>query len=227
MQWADKYPVSRVKVIGFLNHVSPEDIRKVWQKEPEANFFRVDLKKIKGNLELLPWVAEVYVKKEWPDTLVVGLTEREAVARWGEDRFIDKDGGIYSGSPGDSAVTLPDLPVFHAKDHQALDILHRYREIEGLLAGVGLGIRKLVLEERYFWRMVLDNGLLLLVDDLDFTKKLKRFIKFYMQIPEVDRCSLERVDVRYDSGLAAKPKMMNGNNECESLGMGSFPASGA
>ena len=32
MQWADKYPVSRVKVIGFLNHVSSEDIRKAWQK---------------------------------------------------------------------------------------------------------------------------------------------------------------------------------------------------
>ena len=215
MQWADEYPVSRVKIIGFLNHVSPEDIKKALQKEPAANFFRVNLNKIKGNLELLPWVAEVNVKKQWPDTLVVELSEREAVARWGEDRFIDKYGRIYSVSSGDGAATLSDLPVFYAKDDQALDILHRYWDIEDLLVGV-LGIRELVLEERDSWSMVFDNGLLLLVDDLDFTKKLERFMEFYIkyrQSPEP--CPLERVDARYDSGLAVKPK-----TECENLGMG-------
>lgn len=58
---------------------------------------RIDLDAIRDRVEEIPQVASVDVRRQWPRTLVVEVTEREPVARLGGDdvRLLDGDGVVY------------------------------------------------------------------------------------------------------------------------------------
>ena len=78
-----------------------------------TNLFRLTVEPLADRISALPGVADATVVVSLPDTLVVGVTEREAILAWsvGEARFlVDRDGVLFAvAEPG--AVTVAGLPV--------------------------------------------------------------------------------------------------------------------
>ncbi|MCX2960017.1 MAG: FtsQ-type POTRA domain-containing protein, partial [Serratia symbiotica] len=47
-------------------------------------------------IERLPWIKQVSVRKEWPDELKIHLVEYVPIARWNDFYLIDNEGKIFS-----------------------------------------------------------------------------------------------------------------------------------
>lgn len=78
-----------------------------------TNLFRITVTPLEERIAMLPGVAEARVRVALPDTLVVEVTEREAIAAWaiGEGRFlVDVDGVLFAASDPE-AVASAGLPV--------------------------------------------------------------------------------------------------------------------
>ena len=86
----------------------PPHIREYGHIEEGMNLFDVDIQKVRKDLESVPVVSSVEVHRKLPDTLVVRIVERIAIARLGQDDggyhlAVDKEGyvlGPSSLSPG-------------------------------------------------------------------------------------------------------------------------------
>ena len=142
--------------------------------------------------------------------MVIKVEERVAVANWGKDQLISQHQEIFSS---DEIKRLDQLPTFYGIDEYAPLMVDRFNEVQSELEPLGLSVKTLELEDRFSWRLTLDDGLRLVVDEHDFMKKLARFVELYQKMPSIDRSYIEQADLRYENGLAIKWKKKDGNSD--------------
>lgn len=203
------YPISSVEVHGTFNYLNEEKLRKALEKYVTANYFEVELTRIKNAAEALPWVETAWVKKEWPNTVVLKIQERVAVANWGRNQLISHKHEIFRS---DDVQHIASLPTFFGTAENASQMMERYQELSSIMQPVSLAITELFLEDRLSWRIKLADGVVLVVDEKDCLAKLERFVELYQKMPESDRTFIEQVDLRYDNGLAIKWKKKDGES---------------
>jgi cell division protein FtsQ len=203
MTFADEFPIRTVRTYAELQHIKPEHMLPVFGPSLDENFFEIDLQQTRERIESSPWVHNASIKKEWPDTLIVHLTERVPMARWGDDRILGSDLALFSRG---EVSALPPLPQLRGVDRDSTLVWNRFRAFNDLLAPTALSLSELVMAERYSWKLVLSNGTEIVVDENRWQEKMERFVQFYNKIPEAERGLLARADLRYDNALAVKWK---------------------
>lgn len=205
-----QFPIQAVKVSGNFFHLNENKLQKRLEKHLIANYFNVNLLEVREAAEALPWIEKAWVKKEWPDSVVIKIEERVAVANWGKNQLISQHQKIFSS---DEVKHLDQLPTFYGIDEHAPLMLSRFNEIKSNLGPLGLSVKTLKLEDRFSWHVTLDNGLKLVIDEVDFMKKLERFVELYQAMPSIDRTYIAQADLRYKNGLAIKWKKKNGKSD--------------
>ncbi|HXC61317.1 MAG TPA: FtsQ-type POTRA domain-containing protein, partial [Nitrospiria bacterium] len=79
------FHVETVRVEGVSTDRAA-DVRAVIEKQPSVSLRELELEKIREALVQLRWVKEVLLRKEWPDALVVKITERAPLV-WVEEQM--------------------------------------------------------------------------------------------------------------------------------------------
>ena len=207
-QWSDRFPIRQISVVGNLQHVDKAALKALLQPYMKDNYFSVDMDAVKQTAESMTWIDHADVRKEWPNTLIVSLQERIPVANWGENQFLSAKGEIFSA---EHVQPDPNLPTFIGKQEQASLIAENYVQMQKILQTTGLTIKTLAITDRITMTLQLNNGLTLIVDDKDSLSKLKRFTEVYQLFSDTQRQHIQRVDLRYDNGLAIKWKKGNGD----------------
>lgn len=205
-----KFPVTKVKVSGSFQHLNEKKLQKTLVKHLTANYFNVNLLEVREAAEALPWIEKAWVKKEWPGTVVIKVEERVAIANWGKSQLISQNQEIFSS---DEISHLEQLPTLLGIDEYAPLMVNRYNEVKSELEPLGLSVKTMKLEDRFSWRVTLNDGLRLVIDEADFMKKLERFVELYRKMPSIDRSYMEQADLRYENGLAIKWKKKDGNSD--------------
>ncbi|MEW8585780.1 MAG: FtsQ-type POTRA domain-containing protein, partial [Candidatus Thiodiazotropha sp.] len=75
-------PVRVVSVDGEIKYLDREGLEQTVAQAVSGNFFSVDLVRIRDKIERLPWVKSASVRRVWPDTLAVRVTEQLPLAYW-------------------------------------------------------------------------------------------------------------------------------------------------
>ena len=92
-------------------HTAKEGIVQQLDLEPGMLLFDVDLAAKQAEVEKLPYVKTAQLSRQWPDRLLVSVTERVPVAIVNLEQlyYVDADGQIFKAiDPGEDV----DLPVF-------------------------------------------------------------------------------------------------------------------
>lgn len=74
------FQISDIKYQG-LKSVSEAKVAKIMQPYIQTNIFIIDHRKVKKQLERLDYIENVAVDKDFPDTLLLKVSEREPIAR--------------------------------------------------------------------------------------------------------------------------------------------------
>lgn len=193
-------PISQVRLYGKFQQLDATELQLRLQQEYVGNFFRVDVDQVQQFLQLQPWVYQSAVRKLWPDTLVVVVTEQQPVAIWNGDQLINDKGEVFTAPIQPLVDTLPWL---HGPEGTAQDALTMFSHIQQLLTYHQFAVRKVWLTERYAWRLELADGLNLKLGRDDTLKRIQRFIDLYPQMQQ-HRPDMAEIDLRYDTGIAVR-----------------------
>lgn len=200
-------PINSVQVIGELHGLKIDDLQQAMQSVTNGGFFSVDVRQIKQAAEQLPWAQTVSVRRVWPDTLEIAVTEQIAVARWNNDAVINEQGNLFYPRPEDMPVQLPQLngPV-----GTHLQLLEHYKEIQLVLLEQGLSVSRISYNERRSLDVELTNGPRLLLgrvrDSRDSSNLIARFASAYQRSFKDKSGDIESVDLRYTNGIAIRWK---------------------
>lgn len=195
---AERFPLKAVRLDGRLLKVAEAELQQAILPYLNKGMLGLDIDRIRHALEALPWIAEVTVRRQWPDALVVELVERVAVARW-NDGLLSDSGVLFEPR---QETFPPKLPLLQGPADSVSSIWARFRRLEAIFGGAGLEITALRLDERRAWTAELTDGVVvkLGVDETDAAAE--RFVRALPRIGAPAESRLARVDLRYPNGFA-------------------------
>lgn len=198
---ADRWPIERLQVTAEFQRVSAEQVSHAIAPQLSAGFFALDIEGISEAVAALPWVAEVEVRKRWPNALEVRLVEHRARARWGEVRLVSEQGELFVAPGGD---VLQGLPQLEGPDDRVAEVLAFHAFAMQSLSGSGLSVRRLRLSLRGSWSLDLADGARVLLGRSDAAIRLDRLANHLPALLAADGRALERADFRYANGFAVR-----------------------
>jgi hypothetical protein len=114
-QRATDMPVQHIAIAGDMRHIEPASLEAIIKPHVADGFLLADLRSIRQQLEGLSWVHAASVRREWPDTIKVTVTEQQPIARWGDAAYINQQGLIFEGDMMPRYAELPMLWSEHRK----------------------------------------------------------------------------------------------------------------
>ncbi len=197
-----RWPARWIELEGSFKRVSAEQLRAHLAPQIQGRgLFLLDLDPLRVRAEQLPWVASAELRKRWPESLVLSITEHDPVARLVDGQLVSADGRLFRIAGGHA---IQGLPLLDGAPERAPEMLQRYREFGAALAGTGLVIEGLRLSERGGWFVNVVGGMELRVGREQPARRLRRLAAAYPLLNVGTGRVPERIDLRYANGFAIK-----------------------
>lgn len=192
------FPLKHVEVKGDLQHVTYQQVSYIVTREFKGNFFTLNLAQVSKGFQKLPWVRNVSLRRQWPDTLDVNLEEHSVLARWSAGGLVNTRGEIFE------AASSRELPVLSGPEGSAREVADQYGEFKAALAPLKLTPSSVTMNERRAWQLKLDNGLTLELGRDQVGARLGKFVRVYHATITRMPQQVAYVDLRYPNGFAVR-----------------------
>lgn len=189
----------RLYLHGDLRHTRDAQVFDAVKPYLGVNLVALDIDALYEAVHALPWVAEAKIRRRWPDGVWVELSERDAIARWGEDSLISPTGEVFT-APTDSIPQ--DMVQLHGPAGTEQDLLATYARSRRQLAAVDVRIQALWIDPRGAWHMRVNNGLELKLGRHQMEERVERFMDVVLASLAPRLTEAQTIDLRYGNGFA-------------------------
>ncbi|MBA3582783.1 MAG: FtsQ-type POTRA domain-containing protein [Gammaproteobacteria bacterium] len=198
-RYSASYQINVLQIEGEFDNQQAVHIQQLMTPYMQQGFFGITLKDAQKTLANVDWVKTAAVSKQWPNALRVKLVERQPIARWGSDQYIDAEGFIFKHAHIDSRMILP---VVQGVPQDAKHIAQTWQWLQTQLVPLNLTVVQLTLDDRKAWHAKLSNGIALTLGKDLSIYRLQRFISAFQQHFYAYPERIQTIDLRYANGLS-------------------------
>lgn len=165
--------IQNVKITG-QSETSEVDVLDRLDLGPYPSIVTFDVDAARDRVRTLPWVADATIRKLFPDTIEIAVSERTPYAIWQHGSalsLIDRDGALISNSVDDRYVGLPLVVGDGAADRvsEYTALLDRFPAFKPRVkAGALVSARR--------WNLVLTDGVEIMLPETGIDAALKEVI---------------------------------------------------
>lgn len=191
--------VQRVVVYGPFQSIQRDQVRKAVEPYVSQDLLWFPVASLRTHLLAeLPWLKAVRVVRVWPPGIRLYLTERQAVAYWGDHRLLSASGAIFQ-APQPWPQALPHLT---GPSDQASRMVAFYEQAMQHDV-VAQHIQSIYVTPRHAWLLKLDDGALLRLGRSHVEQRWRRFCQVYRLFAEQQDVPMDVVfDFRYPNGFS-------------------------
>ncbi|MGK0442262.1 MAG: cell division protein FtsQ [Pseudohongiellaceae bacterium] len=207
-----------------MRHVAKNEVITEVIPFLQKGFVRLDMGSIREKLETLPWVFEVRLQREWPNSVVIEIVEQQAIAQWGDKGYLNHRGELFTP---EQVNVQKGLPVLDGPENSTKQVMDYYRSVGDLMREQGLALQSLTLDKRGSWRALLaarfefdaaelditelsdaensrikNNSVEVVIGRDEVLEKMQRFIQVYNKALPKNLVAVKKVDMRYSNGVA-------------------------
>jgi cell division protein FtsQ len=196
-------PIQHVNVTGNLQAINQHEVEKILMPlVNKQNFFDVNLRVVRQQLQGINWVASAEVTRIWPDTIAIHIIPQQVVAVINQIGLVNNYGEVFYP---DSATFPANLPKFIAPNaSDALAVLDFYQQMSIILQPIHLEVAAIKLNTDDSWEITLSNNVKLQLGDHNVLTRLHSFVKVYPTVFVSANKQAESVDMRYGNGMAVQ-----------------------
>ena len=192
------FAMREIRLGGSTAHVTLAQVEAIVQSDVHGTFFTLDLARLRGAFEKLPWVRKVDIRRAWPDRIDVVIEEHQPLARWGDEGLVNRQGEVFKAAYGTS------LPVFVGPEGTSREVALQYDMLRRAFSSIGREPVQVQLSQRRAWRVQLDDGMILEIGREQMESRLGRFLSAYPHTLAPLARRIDYVDLRYANGFAAR-----------------------
>jgi len=192
------FAITQVRVTTPVVHVTRQQVEDIVRREVGGTLFTLSLDTTRAAFEKLPWVRSATVRRQWPGGLEVALTEHTPLARWGRDALVNVQGEVFA------AAFDGELPVFNGPPGAAKEMTIQYHHFRRSLEEIGRIPGEINVSPRRAWQVRLDDGMTLDLGREHVEQRLRRYVMAYPRTIARMTRPVDRVDLRYANGFAAR-----------------------
>ena len=193
------FPLSRVEVTGDLYRLDHQQMRQQLLPATTGGFFDVDVLRLRNLVEQIPWVKDVQISRRWPDQLVIDISERQPLARWGDGDLLDQSGIAFSV---DQLDEFAGLPALFGPAGSEQDVASGLKYLRQALIELPGGITKIEVNSRGVWQVSGADGIVIVFSGDPQHAPLEQLIRVYRQQLTSHWNKVVSVDLRYSDGIA-------------------------
>ena len=204
-----RFTIERMDIHGSSAQVDAQTVERTAWLALIGNYFTADLEKIENALVRLPGVYQAAVRRHWPDTLEISITEAGAIALWYATNGSASESQDYVNLPPDSTITLQ--PVLRSPTADRHTVIDAFLYLVSSLSPFGLEVKSLSVNEVGDWVVVLQSVTLQIPVELEIVvgkgdpvRKVDQFAAVFDSFLQDRLPEIERVDMRYDNGFAVQ-----------------------
>ena len=211
-----RFTIENIKIKGKFRHSSAQQVEASLQEFVFGNFFSLDLNEVKQGLEKMPWVARADIRRQWPDTLAITITEHRPAMLWQDNTGIDSNAGSqFWLTTKAEVIEVPDKLAaesaiqLQGNRYYAKHILEAALRWKKILVEHDLELLGVIQSETQAWSLNLRFGedgepFEVLLGSKEVNARLERFTYLFDEQFRFSNYQLQRVDARYPNGLAVK-----------------------
>lgn len=181
---ADYFQLKHVTVRG-CKRIGEEEIRALAGISLPLNILTANLEKMERAIEKNPWVRNASVGREFPDRLVIEVTERSAAAllkKGGDLYIVDRDGVVFKKFETGDSADVPVLTGFYRNGDLKDDLLGKtFAFLDYLSASDHFpriwNVSEIYVDDVHDFSVMTDNHLFLNLGFEEYDKKLRRLKK--------------------------------------------------
>ncbi len=191
-------PIEVVALTDKLQYAESDAIKAVVSKYVQQGFFSLDVQNLRAELKTIPWIADANVQRCWPNTVKIKIFERQPLAIWQGQGIVDTEGKLFFPL---SIANVDGLPEFIGDAAEVDSMVDMYLLILARLKPIGLAVNRLAIVPNQGWRVLLDNGITLILGQMELEERLMRFVWAYNSMT-ANHDPIKIVDLRYTNGLS-------------------------
>lgn len=191
--------LSVVRVTGELTAAERDRAVELVSAYLPAGILDFDAKGLAERLETESWVDAASVRRRWPDTLQVRVVPEVAVARWRDDALLSNRGRVIEPL---ELVGVDALPRLHGPDGSAGATMERFIHASEMLRPLGVAVTELHMDDAGNVRIGTDEGIRIVLGSDSLAARMRRVARVIEQELRGRLADVERIDARYDNGLA-------------------------
>ena len=212
------FTIEKIHIEGHQQRIDPRVIEGAAWRHVNGNYFSVDLSAIEKHLKEIPGLYAVAIRRVWPSTLNISVTESAGLAKWST---LASDLSLATTK----LVNLPPhrmfslVPELLGPDRSFQMVLNTYLEADQLLWPLGLDITKVHLTRSEDWMFNIQgsqfsasSSFFLVVGRDDPITKIDDFVDVFELALRSQVDSIESIDLRYPNGLAVRWKSFGDDN---------------
>ena len=204
-----RFTIERIDIHSSLARVDAQTVERTAWLELIGNYFTADLQQIENALVRLPGVYQASIRRHWPGTLEISITEAGAIALWYATDSNEPESRDYVNLPPDSNITVQ--PVLRSPTDDRHTVTDAFLDLVTSLSPLGLGVKVLSVNEADDWEVVLQSESLQIPAEIEIivgrgnpVRKIDQFAVVFAAHLQDRLPDIERVDMRYDSGFAVQ-----------------------
>ena len=196
------FPVKQVRIEGEFNYLDKGLIKRHIEHYSTGGFFDLDIVSLRTELLAMQWVEDAYVRREWPDAVIIRVVEKKPVAKWNNKGVLTANGDLFYPTMAFDKLKLVQLTG--PKDRHVF-VLSEFNKIQALLHQAQMKISVLSQNERRSWEMNIE-GITVHLGRKGIYKKIESLVAVYANLikPKVDK--IKQIDFRYTNGFAVSWK---------------------
>ncbi len=197
----ETFPLQAVHFDTRLEWVRESDLRDALDPHLRTGFWGLDVARIRGAIEALPWVDRASVRRVWPGTLRISIQEQEAVATWNDEALMNPRGELFAPEADSWPTGLPELA---GPDGREIEVSDRYRELDRAFGGMGKAVVAVAMDARESWKVTLDGGARVQLGRQEVDDRVRRFVRAWPALTREQERQLATADLRYPNGFAVR-----------------------
>lgn len=192
------WPVEQVEIEGEFRYWQANDLAKqlLWVKE--QNFFSLDVRQVKYEIEQLALIKSAQVKKVWPETLLIKFKEDIPVAVWNQQTLLNPQGEELVLP---SRFNTAELPKLFGPEQHTEQVMRQFQRFQSRLSSVDAAMVSLTMSAVGSWQIELSNGWTIRLGRKQIEQRVERLIELLKILPQE---KVAVVDLRYGKGAAIK-----------------------
>jgi cell division protein FtsQ len=197
----ESFPITTVQVKGQYPHIKPQVLQEVITPYTKKSFFAFSPWKLRAALQQIPWVGTANIRRVWPTTVEVTITEKQPIALWNGQALMAADGSLFTPHVLIYSKELPRLSG--PKDQEAM-LFASMQKMNQLLHPLNLTVQQLILSPRHSWSLMLSNHIQVVMGQDNIWLRLEQFIETYPKVIGDKAGQALSVDLRYPNGMAVQ-----------------------
>jgi cell division protein FtsQ len=197
--WLMDRPIEAVVINGPFERVSAIQLEDALAPHVQTGFLSAELNAMRTELREIPWIANARIRRRWPGSIEVAVTEQRPAAQWGNSGLLNIDGVLFVENATHIPAELPQLVGPQGSEKQ---VMKMFFQIEERLEQRGLSAVSLLLDKRGAWAMQLNNGVRVRFGARFVEDRIDRFFVALDKVVQSNSANVDYVDMRYTNGFA-------------------------